>query len=42
MAQLGPVLDPQVTATYPLAEAPQALRVVEAGHATGTIVVAIG
>lgn len=35
------VLDPKVTATYPFDEAPQALRSVEEGHATGKIVLVV-
>ncbi|HEY3868666.1 MAG TPA: NADP-dependent oxidoreductase [Actinocrinis sp.] len=36
------VFDPLVTATYPLEEAPEALRAVEDGHARGKIVVRVG
>ncbi|WP_405151192.1 zinc-binding dehydrogenase [Sphaerisporangium sp. NBC_01403] len=35
------VLRPFVTAAYPLAQAPRALRAVEAGHARGKIVIEI-
>ncbi|MEV6986719.1 zinc-binding dehydrogenase [Sphaerisporangium sp. NPDC051017] len=35
------VLRPFVTATYPLAQASQALRAVEAGHAQGKIVIEV-
>lgn len=43
VAQLvtGGVLNPFVTATFPLDRAPEALRLVEAGHARGKIVVEV-
>ncbi|MBE1592265.1 NADPH:quinone reductase-like Zn-dependent oxidoreductase [Nonomuraea angiospora] len=36
------VLRPFVTQTFPLAQAPQALRTVESGHARGKIVIELG
>ena len=36
------VLTPQVTATFPLERAPEALREVETGHAQGKIVILVG
>lgn len=36
------VLKPSVTRTFPLAQAPQALRLVEQGHAEGKIVIEVG
>jgi NADPH:quinone reductase-like Zn-dependent oxidoreductase len=44
VAQLavGGVLNPFVTATFPLDQAPQALRTVEDGHARGKIVIVVG
>ena len=36
------VLNPLVTATFPLEQAPQALRTVEDGHARGKIVIVVG
>jgi NADPH:quinone reductase-like Zn-dependent oxidoreductase len=36
------VLTPQVTGTFPLERAPEALREVETGHARGKIVILVG
>jgi NADPH:quinone reductase-like Zn-dependent oxidoreductase len=35
------VLDPYVTHTFPLAQAPEALRLVEDGHARGKVVIEV-